>query len=237
MKEILEKIVFDSVNSIKNEIVKTLQNTSIFPEESSRNEETQANTQKTAQRTMTAAQQQSQATQPQIITPPSQNVKFYDTSRPERIEINNCRDYEEGGRGANGYAGSEASDTAETRHGERSGASSSGTTGSSSADSTTGASSGNCSSNISSTISAYGRNKRLNIMVIGAAVGLISCMFLLASYRGDLPGEVVGIISTVSGIFGSCLKDAYSFEFGSSRGSKDKDERISSTILEKLSIK
>lgn len=83
-------------------------------------------------------------------------------------------------------------------------------------------------------INAYNKNKRLNIMVIGAAIGLIFCLLILTSYKGDLPEEVVGIISTVAGIFGACLKDAYSFEFGSSRGSKDKDERISSTILEKI---
>jgi hypothetical protein len=83
-------------------------------------------------------------------------------------------------------------------------------------------------------INACGRNKRLNIMVIGAAFGLIFCILTLTSYRGNLPGEVVGIISTVAGIFGACLKDAYSFEFGSSRGSKDKDDKISSTILGKI---
>jgi hypothetical protein len=83
-------------------------------------------------------------------------------------------------------------------------------------------------------MNAYNRNKRLNIMVIGAALGLIFCLLILTSYKRDLPGEVVGIISTISGIFGACLKDAYSFEFGSSRGSKDKDDRISSTILEKI---
>ncbi|MDR2107817.1 MAG: hypothetical protein LBO73_04885 [Holosporaceae bacterium] len=85
-----------------------------------------------------------------------------------------------------------------------------------------------------SLINACGRNKRLNIMVIGAALGLIFCLLMLISYKGDLPGEVVGIVSTISGIFGACLKDAYSFEFGSSRGSKEKDEKISSTILERL---
>ncbi|MDR0631818.1 MAG: hypothetical protein LBF54_01040 [Holosporaceae bacterium] len=83
-------------------------------------------------------------------------------------------------------------------------------------------------------INACGRNKRLNIMVVGAALGLIFCILTLTSYKGDLPGEVVGIISTVAGIFGACLKDAYSFEFGSSRGSKDKDDKISSTILERM---
>jgi hypothetical protein len=38
----------------------------------------------------------------------------------------------------------------------------------------------------------------------------------------------------VAGIFGARLKDAYGFEFGSSRGSKDKDDKISSTILERM---
>jgi hypothetical protein len=83
-------------------------------------------------------------------------------------------------------------------------------------------------------INANSRNNRLNIMVIGAALGLIFCLLMLTSYKGDLPGEVVGIVSTISGIFGACLKDAYSFEFGSSRGSKDKDDKISSTILERI---
>ncbi len=83
-------------------------------------------------------------------------------------------------------------------------------------------------------INAYSKNKRLNLMVIGAALGLVFCLMVLTTYKGDLPGEVVGIISTVSGIFGACLKDAYSFEFGSSRGSKDKDDKISNAILERL---
>lgn len=92
----------------------------------------------------------------------------------------------------------------------------------------------NSSTNNIGIINAYSRNKRLNIMVAGASLGLIFCLLMLTSYKGDLPGEVVGIISTVSGIFGACLKDAYSFEFGSSRGSKDKDDKISAAILEKL---
>ena len=66
-------------------------------------------------------------------------------------------------------------------------------------------------------------NKRADIMVLAAAAGLLSCLVSLAVFRENLPGEAVGIISTIAGIFGSCLKDAYSFEFGSSRGSKVKD--------------
>ena len=66
-------------------------------------------------------------------------------------------------------------------------------------------------------------NVRADVMVICAALGLIFCLVSLAVYQANLPGEAVGIISTIAGIFGSCLKDAYSFEFGSSRGSKNKE--------------
>ena len=93
---------------------------------------------------------------------------------------------------------------------------------------------GNDNSDEIGVINAQSRNKRLNIMIACAAAGLVLCVMILASYKGSLPGEVVGIISTVSGIFGSCLKDAYSFEFGSSRGSKDKDDKISAAIIEKF---
>lgn len=69
-------------------------------------------------------------------------------------------------------------------------------------------------------------NVRADIMVISAALGLLLCLFSLAFYRNIMPGEAVGIISTIAGIFGSCLKDAYAFEFGSSRGSKEKDMAV-----------
>jgi hypothetical protein len=69
-------------------------------------------------------------------------------------------------------------------------------------------------------------NVRADLMVIAAALGLIGCLVSLAFFKGTLPGEAVGIISTIAGIFGSCLKDAYSFEFGSSRGSKAKDAAV-----------
>ena len=67
------------------------------------------------------------------------------------------------------------------------------------------------------------RNLRADIMVVCAAMGLIACLVSLAVFKENLPGEAVGIISTIAGIFGACLKDAYAFEFGSSRGSKTKD--------------
>ncbi len=72
-------------------------------------------------------------------------------------------------------------------------------------------------------IQAGKQNKRADIMVVSAALGLLCCLLTLSLFNHQLPGEAVGIISTIAGIFGSCLKDAYSFEFGSSRGSKVKD--------------
>jgi hypothetical protein len=74
-------------------------------------------------------------------------------------------------------------------------------------------------------------NLRADIMVLSAAIGLVSCLVTITLYRTSLPGEAVGIISTIAGIFGSCLKDAYAFEFGSSRGSKMKDSKLSALFL------
>lgn len=73
-------------------------------------------------------------------------------------------------------------------------------------------------------------NVRADLMVAGVTLGLIACIGVLAIYRSQVPGEVVGILSTVAGIFGSCLKDAFGFEFGSSRSSKEKDALIAQSI-------
>jgi hypothetical protein len=73
-------------------------------------------------------------------------------------------------------------------------------------------------------------NRRADIMVVSAALGLVMCLGSLALFGQSLPGEAVGIISTIAGIFGACLKDAYAFEFGSSRGSKDKDSTMAAMV-------
>jgi hypothetical protein len=79
-------------------------------------------------------------------------------------------------------------------------------------------------------INAGRSNIRADVMVIAAALGLILCLASLAYFSEALPGEAVGIISTIAGIFGACLKDAYTFEFGSSRGSKDKDQAVAALM-------
>jgi hypothetical protein len=79
-------------------------------------------------------------------------------------------------------------------------------------------------------VNAGRSNVRADVMVIAAAVGLMLCLGSLACFSEALPGEAIGIISTISGIFGACLKDAYTFEFGSSRGSKEKDDTVAALI-------
>ena len=71
------------------------------------------------------------------------------------------------------------------------------------------------------------RNIRADIMVLLDVVGLISCLLILTFWADQIPGEVVGLISTIAATFGLCLRDAHTFEFGSSRASKDKDDTIS----------
>lgn len=74
------------------------------------------------------------------------------------------------------------------------------------------------------------KNTRADIMVVSAALGLTGCLCSLGYYSHNLPGEAVGIISTVAGIFGACMKDAYAFKFGSSRSSRDKDASVAAMI-------
>lgn len=75
-------------------------------------------------------------------------------------------------------------------------------------------------------VNAGRTNKRADLMVLFDVIGLIACLVVLAFFRKDIPGEVVGLLSSIASIFGICLRDAHQFEFGSSRGSRDKDELL-----------
>lgn len=70
------------------------------------------------------------------------------------------------------------------------------------------------------------RNVRADVMVVMDVVGLVSCLIVLALFRSDMPGEVVALLSSIASIFGLCLRDAHTFEFGSSRSSQGKDATI-----------
>lgn len=71
------------------------------------------------------------------------------------------------------------------------------------------------------------RNVRADIMVLLDVVGLIACLVVLIFYKDKIPGEAVGLISTIAATFGLCLRDAHQYEFGSSRSSATKDATIS----------
>lgn len=78
-------------------------------------------------------------------------------------------------------------------------------------------------------------NTRANFMVamdvLGLLFGFVS-MLVLGWYKATYPNEinegVFGVLlaqlSTITSYFGLCLRDAHQFEFGSSRGSRLKDE-------------
>lgn len=90
---------------------------------------------------------------------------------------------------------------------------------------------------------AGGENRRANLMVFADVVGLIVCVGLLG-YIGflqaqpDAPlsdGAAAALLTQLANLgafFGLSLRDAHQFEFGSSRGSRTKDEAAAiSTIV------
>lgn len=66
-------------------------------------------------------------------------------------------------------------------------------------------------------------NRRADLMVAMDVVGLIACLIVLATMHGSLTEGSITLITTLAGYFGLSLRDAHQFEFGSSRGSREKD--------------
>lgn len=82
-----------------------------------------------------------------------------------------------------------------------------------------------------------GKNTRADVMVAVDALGLILGlvgMVALGYYSAKFPGSmsegVFGALmtqlATITSYFGLCLRDAHQFEFGSSRGSREKDVQL-----------
>lgn len=72
-------------------------------------------------------------------------------------------------------------------------------------------------------------NYRADILAFLAVGGLIFCVWLIATNLG-LPERAVNAIMFVAGVFASAVRDVFSFEFGSSRSSKDKDAVIAAKL-------
>jgi hypothetical protein len=71
-------------------------------------------------------------------------------------------------------------------------------------------------------------NWRSDILAFLAVGGLVVCVWFVARDAG-LPERAVNAIMFCAGVLASAVRDVYSFEFGSSRGSKEKDD-----LLQKL---
>lgn len=75
-----------------------------------------------------------------------------------------------------------------------------------------------------------GANRRADYMVALDVLGLVACLVVLATFKKEMPAEVVGLLTTIATAFALCLRDAHQFEFGTSRGSKEKDEVIAKAL-------
>lgn len=68
--------------------------------------------------------------------------------------------------------------------------------------------------------------KRGNIMLLVAAGGLALCILAVLFPADDASGAKLALVTTIAGALLKMLSDAFAFEFGSSRGSKEKDAHI-----------
>ena len=67
-----------------------------------------------------------------------------------------------------------------------------------------------------------GNNWRADFLALIAIVGLVLCVWFIARDT-EMPERAVNAIMFVAGILAAAVRDVYAFEFGSSRGSKEKD--------------
>lgn len=70
---------------------------------------------------------------------------------------------------------------------------------------------------------------RQNVMLVGVVLALIICVVVATVPRteSDYSTAVLALITTIAGALLKMFSDAFAFEFGSSRGSKNKDLQIS----------
>jgi hypothetical protein len=74
-------------------------------------------------------------------------------------------------------------------------------------------------------IKAGRHNWRADILAALAVAGLIICVWFVARDT-DMPERATNAIMFVAGVLAAAVRDVYSFEFGSSRGSKEKDDAL-----------
>lgn len=65
-------------------------------------------------------------------------------------------------------------------------------------------------------------NVRADLLALLSVTGLIVCVWFVAR-DSSLPERAVNAIMFVAGTLAACVRDVFAFEFGSSRGSREKD--------------
>lgn len=68
-------------------------------------------------------------------------------------------------------------------------------------------------------------NWRGDLLALLAVGGLVLCVWFVARDT-EMPERAVNAIMFVAGVLAAAVRDVYNFEFGSSRGSKSKDDVI-----------
>jgi len=68
-------------------------------------------------------------------------------------------------------------------------------------------------------------NWRADFLALLSVGGLVICVWFVAR-DSDMPERAVNAIMFVAGVLAAAVRDVYSFEFGSSRGSKEKDDTL-----------
>jgi hypothetical protein len=75
-----------------------------------------------------------------------------------------------------------------------------------------------------------GTNARANVMLIGNFVAIIVIVLGIIFYRQDMPDGIAAILGGLVGNLATMLTQAFNFEFGSSRGSAEKSDQLTSMI-------
>lgn len=70
------------------------------------------------------------------------------------------------------------------------------------------------------------RNVRADLMLVMAFASFLAIIYFAWDGRLDMPDQVFALLNMAAGLILGMLKDAFQFEFGSSRGSKDKDSLL-----------
>lgn len=77
------------------------------------------------------------------------------------------------------------------------------------------------------TLQAGGRrNVRADLLLVVACIGLVACIVVAALGKLAADSAAMGMVISVAGVLAGCFKDAFGFEFGSSRSSERKTELL-----------